>query len=95
MPLQPVADVITLTHRLAHPGLHLQVHFESSLVHTLGPELAQSVGPVVVDHMGQFDATLGPGYADFAALMRLLAKPQFQVRVSGFDRINAQPGCAP
>lgn len=84
-----VADVIALTHRLAPLGMHLQVHFESSLVHTLGPELAKSAVPVVIDHMGRVDATLGAAHADFAALMVLLGNRLFRVKVSGIDRIDA------
>ena len=90
-----IADVISLSHRLCPLGMHLQVHFESSLVHTLGPELAKSAVPVVIDHMGRVDATLGAGHADFAALMALLDNPLFRVKVSGIDRINAQPGGPP
>lgn len=86
-----VDDVLALTPHLADAGMHLQVHFESSLVHTLGPRLAESAVPVVIDHMGRVDATLGAGHADFAALERLLDNPLFHVKVSGIDRIDATP----
>lgn len=80
-------EVVTLTRRLAPLGLHLQVHFESSLIHELAPVLKQSAVPVVIDHMGRVDAALGENHADFRALCALLQDPRFHVKVSGVDRI--------
>lgn len=90
-----VNTVIALTQRLKEHGLHLQVHFASELVHELGAPLARSAVPVVIDHMGRVDARLGPGHPDFAALFALLRNPLFRVKVSGIDRIDAQPAAAP
>lgn len=84
-----VESVLALTPRLAAAGLHLQVHFESALVHDLGPVLARSAVPVVIDHMGRVDATLGAGHADFQALLALMENSLFHVKVSGIDRIDA------
>jgi 2-pyrone-4,6-dicarboxylate lactonase len=84
-----VHDVIQLTHRLAEVDMHLQVHFESELVHTVGQSLHKSAVPVVIDHMGRVDATLGEHHADFQALMRLLDHAHMHVKVSGIDRIEA------
>jgi len=84
-----VADVVKLTPRLAAVGMHLQVHFESSLVHTIGQELPKSAVPVVIDHMGRVDATLGEGHEDFQALMKLLDHAHLHVKVSGIDRIES------
>jgi 2-pyrone-4,6-dicarboxylate lactonase len=90
-----VDEVVALTPRLQAAGLHLQVHFESSLVHSLGPVLARSAVPVVIDHMGRVDASLGADHADFAALHALLANPLFHVKLSGIDRIDSKPAAAP
>ena len=90
-----VDEVVALTPRLQAAGLHLQVHFESSLVHSLGPVLSRSAVPVVIDHMGRVDATLGAAHADFAALHALLANPLFHVKLSGIDRIDSKPAAAP
>jgi 2-pyrone-4,6-dicarboxylate lactonase len=57
--------------------------------------LARSAVPVVIDHMGRVDATLGAGHADFAALHALLANPLFHVKLSGIDRIDSMPAAAP
>lgn len=84
-------EIIALTQRLKAAGMHLQVHFESSLVHSLGPVLARSAVPVVIDHMGRVDAALGAQHADFAALHALLKNPLFHVKVSGIDRIDPHP----
>lgn len=86
-----VDEIVTLTHRLKAAGLHLQVHFESSLVHSLAAPLSRSAVPVVIDHIGRVDARLGETHADFAALFELLKNPLFHVKVSGVDRIDAQP----
>jgi 2-pyrone-4,6-dicarboxylate lactonase len=53
--------------------------------------LSRSVVPVVIDHIGRVDARLGEAHADFAALFELLKNPLFHVKVSGVDRIDAQP----
>jgi 2-pyrone-4,6-dicarboxylate lactonase len=84
-----VNDVVKLTSRLARVGMHLQVHFESSLVHTVGQKLLQSAVPVVVDHMARVDATLGENHEDFQALMKMLDQPTLHVKVSGIDRIES------
>lgn len=84
-----VADVVRLTPRLASVGLHLQVHFESALVHTVGQELLRSAVPVVIDHIGRVDANLGEGHEDFQALMKLMDHSNFHVKVSGIDRIES------
>lgn len=84
-------ELVALTQRLKPLGLHLQVHFESSLIHSLAPTLARSAVPVVIDHMGRVDAAEGVEGADFAALLQLLSNPLFHVKVSGIDRVDAQP----
>ncbi|MES1980165.1 MAG: amidohydrolase family protein [Pseudomonadota bacterium] len=84
-------QVIALTDRLKPLGMHLQVHFASSLIHALAPVLKTSAVPVVIDHMGRVDATLGPDHADFRALCTLMEDPLFYVKVSGADRIDATP----
>lgn len=83
-----VEDIVAFTRRLAPLGMHLQVHFESSLVHALAAPLARSAVPVVIDHIGRVDASLGAGHADFAALRTLLRNTLFRVKLSGIDRIS-------
>ena len=87
-----VEAILALTRRLEPLGMHLQVHFESSLIHSLAEPLARSAVPVVIDHMGRVDAALGPQHADFLALLALLENPLFRVKVSGIDRVDAAAG---
>jgi len=84
-----IQQVLDLTPRLKAVDMHLQVHFESSLIHELGPVLAQSKVPVVIDHMGRVDAKKGIAHEDVQALLRLLENKLFNVKVSGIDRIDA------
>jgi 2-pyrone-4,6-dicarboxylate lactonase len=88
---EPIEAVIEMTPRLARAGLHLQVHFESDLIHPLGPHLKRSHVPVVIDHLGRVDASRGASHADFAALTHLLQDERFHVKVSGVDRIDRGP----
>lgn len=90
-----MSAILALTHRLHAVGMHLQVHFESALVHELAAPLARSAVPVVIDHMGRVDAVLGPDHPDVAALFKLLRNPLFRVKVSGIDRVDAAPASAP
>lgn len=84
-----IQQVLDLTPRLKAVDMHLQVHFESSLIQELGPALAQSQVPVVIDHMGRVDARKGIDHDDVQALFRLLENKLFNVKVSGIDRIDA------
>lgn len=87
-PAGGIDEIVAFTRRLAPIGLHLQVHFESELIHRLAGPLAQSAVPVVIDHMGRVDASLGIEHADFAALRQLMRNPLFRVKLSGIDRVS-------
>jgi 2-pyrone-4,6-dicarboxylate lactonase len=80
-------DILALSERLAPLGMHLQVHFSSDLIHELGPQLIKSAVPVMIDHIGRVDATLGSEHEDFQALLKLLEHPLMHVKVSGVDRV--------
>jgi 2-pyrone-4,6-dicarboxylate lactonase len=84
-------QVLALTERLAPLGLHLQLHFESSLVHSLAPMIRRSRVPVMIDHMGRVDAAAGADAPDFQALCELLRDERVHVKVSGIDRIDPRP----
>ena len=83
-----IEDILELTKRMEPFGWHLQVHFSSDLVHSLAPFLKKSAVPVMVDHVGRVDASLGANHADFQGLLKLLDAPLFYVKVSGVDRIS-------
>ena len=85
-----IEDVIALSKRLSPLGMHLQVHFESSMVHELAPWFRKSAVPVLIDHMGRVDASRGVDQPDFRALLDLLKDERMLVKVSGSERCSKQ-----
>ncbi len=83
-------QVISLTRRLEPLGMHLQLQLHGMYAKELMPLLKQSAVPVVMDHMGRVDATLGMEHKHFQDFCRLLELPGFIVKVSGIDRIDTQ-----
>lgn len=86
----PVQDVLALAQRLAALGWHLQIHGDVRLLTDIAPALLDSPVPVVIDHMGRVDASLGLAQPTFQALQALLDSPMFWVKLSGVDRITRQ-----
>ena len=86
----PVGDVLALAARLAPLGWHVQIHGDPGLLAELGPALARSPVPVVVDHIGRVDASRGIDQPDFRTLLGLLEDERFWVKLSGCDRISRQ-----
>jgi len=90
-PAAPIDQVIAFAaDRLADIGWHLQLHFESGLIHELAPAIARSPVPVVIDHMARIDAGLGLDQPDFHALRELLEHDHVWVKVSGAERASRQ-----
>lgn len=85
-----IDDAIAFGKRLAPLGWHLQIHMEAELIAELSPALRRSPVPVVIDHMGRVDASLGLDQPHFNALLRLLGDRNVWVKVSGADRITRQ-----
>ena len=79
-------EVVALSLRLADLGWHLQVHFESTLVDELAPFLKRCAVPVVIDHMGRMDSSLGVAQPAFQSLLALMQDERFYVKVSGAER---------
>ncbi len=85
-----IEDVIALGARLAPLEMHLQLHFESALIHEFAPWLRKSPVPVMIDHMGRMDASRGVDQPDFRALLELMADRRILVKVSGAERCTKQ-----
>lgn len=85
-----VNDVIAFGKRLAPLGWHLQIHMEASLIAELAPALRRSPVPIVIDHMGRIDASLGLDQPAFRTLLALLEDRILWVKVSGLDRITRE-----
>lgn len=83
-----IDDVLAFGARLVNLDWHLQIHFESTLIHELAPRLEASPVPVVIDHIGRVDAGAGIGQPAFERLRVLMENPKFWVKVSGCDRIS-------
>jgi len=89
-PGPPIDDVIAFGERLAPLDWHLQIHMQADLIAELAPALHRSPVPVVIDHMGRIDASLGLDQPHFQALLRLLDDRNVWVKVSGCDRATRQ-----
>ena len=84
----PIEDVIAFGNRLADLGWHLVLHFEGARIHELAPALLRAPVPVVIDHMGRIDASLGIDQPDFRKLLELLRDDRIWVKVSGAERVS-------
>jgi hypothetical protein len=58
----PFSDSIKIRPDDATKEQLYAAHMQSDFLHTFGLELTKSVVPVVIDHTGRVDATLGRGY---------------------------------
>lgn len=83
-----INEVVAFASRLAAIGWHLQIHGEPEVVVSLCQALKNSPVPVVIDHIGRIDASLGLDQPQFLALRELLRDERFWVKVSGIDRIT-------
>jgi 2-pyrone-4,6-dicarboxylate lactonase len=86
----PIAAVLALASRIAPLGWHLQIHGDPALLTDLADGLRRSPVPVVIDHIGRIDASLGMQQRDFQALLALMDDERFWVKLSGMDRITRQ-----
>jgi 2-pyrone-4,6-dicarboxylate lactonase len=85
-----IDEVIAFGKRLADIGWHLKIHMEAALIADLAPSLKRSAVPVVIDHMGRVDASLGLNQPGFTSLLKLMDDKKMWVKVSGSDRITRQ-----
>ena len=85
-----IEDVIAFAETLGDLGWHLQIHLDSRRIEELAPALKRSPVPVVIDHMGRIDASLGLEQKPFQQLLRLMDDRRFWVKVSGCERASKQ-----
>ncbi|MBV9861559.1 MAG: amidohydrolase family protein [Alphaproteobacteria bacterium] len=67
-------------------GWHVQVYTRLSVIAALGYELGRIAVPVVFDHFGGADASLGVNQPGFAGLMALVESGGVYVKISGAYR---------
>ena len=87
----PIEDVLELGKHLADLGWHLQIHLDSTVIGELSAALKRSPVPVVIDHMGRIDASLGLEQKPFQDLLKLMEDEKFLVKVSCAERASRQP----
>jgi len=63
---------------------------DSSMIGEMASSLRRSPVPVVIDHMGRVDASLGLDQPAFAHLVSLLKNGNMWVKVSGCERASRQ-----
>lgn len=85
-----IEEVMAFAKRLADIGWHLQIHMQADLIAELSPAIRRSPVPVMIDHMGRIDASLGPEQPAFRALLALMQDRNVWVKVSGIDRATRQ-----
>lgn len=82
--------LLTLAHRLVGFDWHLQIHMDSSFIEAMTPCLSSLPVPVVIDHMGRIDASLGLKQAAFESLKSLMSFDNMWVKVSCCERSSRQ-----
>ncbi len=88
----PRLDDLRTVMRLVEPhGWHVAIHlFGKELLET--QDFIRSItAPVVIDHIGRVDAREGPDGKAFRALRGLLDTGKVWVKLSGTDRVTADP----
>ncbi|WP_417686611.1 amidohydrolase family protein [Roseibium sp.] len=83
-------ELLRLSERLARHDWHLQIHMDNELIAEKAEGLAKASTPVVIDHMGRIDASLGMDQEPFNALLRLMENKHVLVKVSGCERASRQ-----
>ncbi len=83
-------EFLRLADRLGRFGWHLQIHMDNELIAEKAPGLAKASVPVVIDHIGRIDASLGMDQAPFNALLGLMENDHILVKVSGCERASRQ-----
>ena len=86
----PIDAAVDFGKRLADIGWHLQIHMQGNRIAELAPALKRSSVPIMIDHIGRIDASLGLEQPDFRALLALMQDRNVWIKVSGTDRATRQ-----
>jgi len=71
-------------------GWFVELHFEGAALTGLKDWLNSIRVPVVIDHLGRVDPSLGLGQAPFAVVVELARRDNVWVKLSGADRLTKQ-----
>lgn len=90
-----VEDLQALTPALAEAGLHAELWTDCQVLPDIAPLLRSLPFPVVIDHMGGFDAKAGPDQPGFRLLLELVESGQVWVKLSAYrNTIGLDPEAA-
>jgi 2-pyrone-4,6-dicarboxylate lactonase len=86
-PPAPV-EISSVLAKVSRYDWHAEIHVQGSGVHDYEEMIAALPGPVVIDHLGRVDISLGLRSPAVDALRRLLDTGRVWVKVSGVDRVS-------
>lgn len=82
-------SIRAFTRRLARIGWHIQLHIDAAGLAAAEPMIRSAAVPVVVDHLGYPNASLGVEQPGFQRLLRLMeTTPNVWAKVSGAERAS-------
>jgi predicted TIM-barrel fold metal-dependent hydrolase len=90
-PREAARQMLWTQERIRRFGWHLQMFASVSVIVRLGAELDRLELPLVLDHWGKVDASLGPSHPEFQALMRLVESRAIWVKLSAPERVSVRP----
>lgn len=85
-------DLLALAPRLADAGLHAELWTDCQVLPDIADRLRRLPVPLVIDHMGGFDAGAGIGQPGFACLRSLLADGHAWVKLCAYRNLPAPAG---
>jgi predicted TIM-barrel fold metal-dependent hydrolase len=85
------ADLRALAPALADAGLHAELWTDCRALPEIASELKQLPVPVVIDHMGGFDAKAGVDEPGFRTLLDLLASGRVWVKLCAYRNLLNEP----
>ena len=84
-------DLEALAPALADAGLHAELWTDCQALPSIAGTLRALPVPVVIDHMGMFDSTEGPGQSGFDTLRALLGEGRIWVKLCAYRNLRALP----
>jgi predicted TIM-barrel fold metal-dependent hydrolase len=84
-------DLLVLAPALADAGLHAELWTDCRALPELAPRLRALPVPVVIDHMGGFDASAGVDEPGFRTLLELLESGRVWVKLCAYRNLLNQP----
>jgi predicted TIM-barrel fold metal-dependent hydrolase len=85
------ADLVRLADRAADLEWHFLLHLRSEQISTLAGLLRKLRVPLVFDHLGRIDPSLGTGQPAVQRLLEFLADGNSWVKIAAVDKLSKQP----